>query len=117
MSDILSAVDLAKISAENAVEVNVKDAAVANQIFRDFYNDYMMVEAKYGHYSVSVRNYAQVLGLKNAGIMQAFFDNLDKLGYAWEATNVRTSDTGQTFESLLVVSWDERSRCENCDCA
>lgn len=113
MSEILTAKELAKISAENAVETNIKDAATAHEILKDFYNNYLKVEADYGHFEVVIRDYNQVLGLKTAGISKAFFRALDDLGYDWTTENVRTMDTGCEFDSKLTVSWD-RPRREKC---
>lgn len=113
-SMILSAAELREKTREWSTEKNIQDAAIANEIFENFYNDYILPEAKYGHYSTNVRNYVVELGLEDAGVRDCFFGCLAKLGYRWEAKDTRTSDTAFVFDSILTVSWD-RSRCEKMD--
>ena len=113
MDEILTAKELAKISTENAAEVHVQDVVAAHDALEKFYNEYLKVEADYGHFKVTVRNYNQVLVLTTAGICKEFFKALSDLGYKYETENVRTTDTGAQFDSILTVSWD-RPRHENC---
>lgn len=105
MSEILSAAELHEKTIEWGEERKVRDSAKANEIFSDFYEDYILPEAEYGHHKVEVRNYQKELGLDDAGLASAFFECLDTLGYRWNAENVRTSDTDFVFENKLTVCW------------
>lgn len=104
-NEILTAEELRAATKEWSKERRVKEAAAANEIFNDFYQNYILPEAKYGHFSVKVPNYQQKLKLTDGGVTAAFFKCLDSLNYWWNVKNVKESDTLLENTGVLEVNW------------
>ena len=101
-------------SVENA-EARADECTVkADEILEKIFDDYILPEIEYGHFSVAIEDYINKLGLRDSGVRAAFFDRLNELGYQCNVTNVAITDTQINTTGKLMIMWlQEGHHCIN----
>lgn len=99
-------------SVENA-ETRAGECAIrADEILEKIFDDYIIPEIEYGHFSVAIEDYINKLDLWDAGVRTALFDRLNELGYQSNVTNVAITDARSTTGKLIIM-WFQDNHCIN----
>lgn len=100
-------------SVENA-EICAGECTIkADEILEKIFDDYVIPEIEYGHFSVAIDDYINKLDLWDSGIRTAFFDRLNELGYQCNITNVAITDTKINTTGKLIIMWFQEDHCIN----
>ena len=109
-------------SLSNRAENAEKAKEQAEKILDIVFKDYIQPEIEYGHFSVTIPNYTNVLNIMNSDIAQAFLDSLKNAGYTISVTSVAISSTNLGSSGTLMISWNlddtpciNRTWNEKCD--
>ena len=92
-------------SVENAETRAAECIIKADEILEKIFDDYIIPEIEYGHFSVAIEDYINTLELRDSGVRAALFDRLNELGYQCNITNVAVTNTRMNTTGKLIIMW------------
>lgn len=100
-------------SVENAETRANECAEQANELLETVFEEYVLPEIEYGHFSVVIDNYVNTLNLQSSGVRRAFFSILHDLGYETSVSNIAITETRNNTMGTLRISWSQDRHCND----